>query len=84
MTLHRMPEGLMTEEEAGAASAERDARERVEAETEKVVDWLTDRDVHGRDIRRLAKWAGLDAPRRRVVDGRVSPELVTFAEGLFR
>ena len=84
MTLHRMPEGLMTEEEAGAASAERDARERVEAETEKVVDWLADRDVHGRDIRRLAKWAGLDAPRRRVVDGQVSPELVTFAEGLFR
>lgn len=84
MTLHRMPDGLMTEEEAGAASAERDARERVESETEKVVDWLTDRDVHGRDIRRLAKWAGLDAPRRRVVDGQVSPELVTFAEGLFR
>lgn len=83
MTLHRMPDGLMTEEEAGAASAERDARERVESETEKVVDWLTDRDVHGRDIRRLAKWAGLDAPRR-VVDGRVSPELVAFAEGLFR
>ena len=84
MTLHRMPEGLMTEDEAGAASAKRDARERVEAETEKVVDWLADRDVHDRDIRRLAKWAGLPAPRRRVVDGRVSPELVAFAEGLFR
>ena len=38
MTLHRMPEGLMSEEEAGAASAERDARERVEVETEKVAD----------------------------------------------
>ena len=84
MTLHRMPDGLMTEEEAGAASAERDARERVGAETEKVVDWLADRDVHGRDIRRLAKWAGLPAPRRRVVDGSPSAELVAFAEGLFR
>jgi hypothetical protein len=84
VTLHRMPEGLMSEEASAAASAERDARERVEAETEKVVDWLTWRGVRARDVHRLAKWAGLDAPRRRVVDGQVSPELVAFAEGLFR